>query len=143
MVPRQPTYKFGVKIPRNYSEALRFDDDNKNDLWKEAMQKEVAQILEYNTFDNIGINGKLPDGYKKIGLQFVLDCNHNYRRKARMVDGGHRTDPPKDSTYSSIVSLCGLRIVMFIGELNGMTLRTGDIGNAYLEAMTTEKSILL
>ena len=49
------------------------------------------------------------------------------------------TDPPKYTTYSSLVSFRGLRIVNFIGELNGMSRKTGDIGNAYLEEFTTEK----
>lgn len=49
------------------------------------------------------------------------------------------TDPPKDLAYSSVASLRSIRIVSFLGELNDLELMVGDIGNAYLEAVTTEK----
>ena len=39
--PRKATYKFGVKIPRNYKEALNFDKDNNNRLWGEAIESEL------------------------------------------------------------------------------------------------------
>jgi len=58
---------------------------------------------------------------------------------ARMVAGAHLIDPPKDSTYSSVVSLQSLSCVMLIGELNGMKICAGNVGNSYLEAYTTEK----
>ena len=34
--------------------------------------------------------------------------------------------------------LCGLRLVLFLAELNGLDTWATDIGNAYLEAKTTE-----
>ena len=34
---------------------------------------------------------KPPDGYKKIPTQLVFDCKHDFKRKARLVAGGHRT----------------------------------------------------
>ena len=35
--PGKKTYKFGVQIPRNYKEALKFDEDNNNKFWKESI----------------------------------------------------------------------------------------------------------
>ena len=55
-----------------------------------------------------------------------------------MVAGGHMTEVPKDSTYSSVVSLRSMRIVMFLTELNRMHLCAGDVGNAYLMAYTSK-----
>ena len=52
------------------------------------------------------------------------------------------TDKPKDTTYSSVVSLKGLRTVMFLAELNGMSIVSGNIGNSYLEVFITEKSVV-
>ena len=40
--------------------------------------------------------------------------------------------------YSSVVSLHGLRILLFLAELNGLKVWGTDIGNAYLEALTSE-----
>ena len=57
--------------------------------------------------------------------------------------GGHLTDIPLESVYSGIVSLRGLRILLFLGELNDLEVWQTDIGNAYLEAMTKEKVYII
>ena len=137
--PRMKVYKFGVEIPRDYDDAVRLDEENGNTLWQDATKLEMKQLHEYKTFRDLGKGAPTPAGYKMIKLHLIFDCKHDFRRKARMVAGGHMTDPPKDTTYSSVVSLQSLRTVMFIGELNGMKMCAGDIGNAYLEAYTTEK----
>jgi len=49
------------------------------------------------------------------------------------------TDIPLESVYSGVVSLRSLRLVIFLAELNGLTLFQADVGNAYLEAKTKEK----
>ena len=71
----------------------------------------------------------------------MFDVKHDGHHKARYVAGGHLTDPPLDSVYSGVVSLRSLRLVIFLAELNGLQLYTADIGNAYLEAKTKEKSV--
>ena len=53
--------------------------------------------------------------------------------------GGHLTETPVDSVYSSVVSLRGIRILTFLSELNDLELWATDIGNAYLESFTNEK----
>jgi hypothetical protein len=57
---------------------------------------------------------------------------HDGRHKARLAADGHLTDVPVDSVYSGVVSLKGLRMLIFLAELN-------NIGNTYLEAKTSEK----
>ena len=69
----------------------------------------------------------------------VYDVKHDLRRKARLVAGGHKTEVPRDSTYSSVVSLRSMRIVMFLTELNEFDLCAGDISSAYLYAYTSEQ----
>ena len=49
------------------------------------------------------------------------------------------TDIPLDDVYLGVVSLRGLRTIIFISELNGLEVMTTDIGNAYLESITEEK----
>jgi hypothetical protein len=63
---------------------------------------------------------------------------HDNRHKARLVADGHLTDVPDDSIYSSVVSLHGLCILLFLAKLNGSETWGTDIGNAYLEALTLE-----
>jgi hypothetical protein len=45
----------------------------------------------------------------------------------------------KDSSYSSVVSLRGLRLAILIAELNGLDVYAADVSSAYLEAYTSEK----
>ena len=44
-----------------------------------------------------------------------------------------------EDTFSSVVSLKGMRFCIFIAELNDLDIMAGDVGNAYLEALTHEK----
>jgi hypothetical protein len=43
-------YKFGVQIPTSITHALRLDKLNGNNLWQEAIQKEMGQLKEYQMF---------------------------------------------------------------------------------------------
>ena len=45
-----PKYKFGVEIPRLVKHALQLDRKNGNNLWKEALLKELAQLDEFQVF---------------------------------------------------------------------------------------------
>ena len=47
-------------------------------------------------------------------------------------------DVPDNSVYSCVVFLSGLCILLFLVELNGLVVWGTDIGNAYLEALTSE-----
>ena len=102
-------------------------------------ETELSQLNDYKTLKDIGKHSPIPAGYKRIRVHFVYDIKHDGRHKARLVAGGHLTDIPLDSVYSSVVSLRGLRMTIFLGELNGLECWATDIGNAYLEADTKEK----
>ena len=117
--------------------------------WRDATKAEMEQLDEYKVFTNkghkLGLDHLSKDiqGYKKISTHLVFDVKHDGRHKARMVADGHLTDVPLTSVYSGVVSLRGLRIVVFLAELNGLDTWATDIGNAYLEAITTEKAYII
>jgi Reverse transcriptase (RNA-dependent DNA polymerase) len=136
-------YKFGVRLPRNWNEAVQIDSDSGNTLWQDAIKTELNQINEYNTFKDIGVGGNPGSGFKKINVHLVFDVKHDLRRKARLVAGSHLTDPPKESAYSGVVSFRSLRIVALLAELNGLAFWAADVGNAYLEAHTKEKVYII
>jgi hypothetical protein len=100
----------------------------------------MLQLAEYDTFRDLGHKDSAspPTGYKKIRTHLIYDCKHDSRHKAWMVANHHLMDIPLESVCSSVVSLRGLRIVIFLAELNGLDLCATDIGNAYLEAFTME-----
>ena len=139
----KPVYMFGFLVPRNHNQAVEIDEKNGNTKWQDAEKLELSQLAEYNTFEDKGKNGNVPQGYKRIRVHFVYAVKHDGRHKARLVAGGHLTDTPVDSVYSSVVSLRGLRLIMFLGELNGQETWSTDIGNAYLEAKTAERVFII
>ena len=60
--------------------------------------KNVKPAFEFRNDDKILI------GYKEIGCHIIFDVNMDLISKRRLVAGGHKNDPPKDSTYARVVS---------------------------------------
>ena len=138
-----PKYMFGFEVPKNYTHALELDKRNGNTKWQDCTDVEMQQLHEYDTFEDMGKGSAIPPGFKRIRTHLVYAVKHDGRHKARMVADGHLTDVPLDSVYSGVVSLRGLRLVLFLAELNDLTTYATDIGNAYLEAYTKEKVCII
>jgi hypothetical protein len=140
---RAPQYMYGIQVPHDHAEAVSLDEKNGNTLWQEAEKLELQQLADYDTFTDKGMfhrdRNKNPPGYKMIRVRMIYAVKHDGRRKGRLVAGGHLTDVPIDSVYSGVVSLRGIRLVIFLAELNNLEIWATDIGNAYLEATTAEK----
>ena len=143
-----PKYKYGFLIPQNYEEAKRLDEKYGTTRWMDAVVIEMSSLHEYDTFidkghkDNIDAYKTLPD-FKKIRVHLVFDVKHDGRHKARMVADGHLTNIPLDSVYSGVVTLRGLRMLVFLAELNNLQTWATDIGNVYLKAVTSEKVYII
>jgi hypothetical protein len=60
--------------------------------------------------------------YKRIRCHLVFDVKHCGKFKARLVADGSRIKAPAGGTYSGVVSLKSLRLVMFLAELNQLEL---------------------
>jgi hypothetical protein len=69
----------------------------------------------------------------------VYACKHDGRHKTRLCTNGNLTEIPVISIYSGVVSLK----VIFLAELNGLETWATNIGNAYLEAETSEKVFII
>ena len=119
------------------------DKLNRDTLWQDAIQKELDQIREYKTFIVRKDLKTPPKDYQFVKVHFVFAVKHDLRRKARLVAGGHMTSAPNEEAYSSVVSLKGMRMCIFLAELNGLKIMAGDVGNAYLEAKTREKIYII
>ena len=137
--PMEENIQFGVNVPRNHKHAMDLDSKNGNNKWYKAEQAELKQIFEYETFIDKGKGYTMPPEYTRINVHFVYAVKHDGRHKARLVAGGHLTKAPTESIYSGVVSLKGIRLIIFLGRLNGLNIYSTDIGNAYLEAKTQEK----
>ena len=139
----RPLFKFGVQVPRNAQEALDLDTKNGNTKWQDSIDLEFKGINEYKTFRLLGLGEKLPDGYKQIPYMFVFDVKFDLRHKARLVAGGHKTDPPKEDIYSGVVGIETIKVGFLLGDANGLLVCAGDIGSAYLNGKTREKVYII
>ena len=93
---------------------------NGNIKWQDAEETEMSQLSEYQTFFDKGKGGQAPTGYKKIRCHMIYDIMHDSRHKARLVVGGHLTDPNTKILYSGVVSLRCIRLVVFLAELSSL-----------------------
>ena len=102
-------------------------------------------MKKFEVFEDLGpAHGqKIPDGYTLIRAHFVRAVKHDGRHRRRIVAGGHLTEDPTESVYSGVVSLRGLRMVLFLAELNGYTPYAADVSSAYLTAKTNEKVCII
>jgi hypothetical protein len=138
-------YKYGYEVPKDWSDAMRLDQELGGHKWDDAVGVEMNQIDEYDTFEDLGHKdtAKIPQGFRKIKAHLVFDVKHDGRFKARFVANGNMTAIPVESVYSSVVSLRALRLTVFLSELNDLELWGADVGNAYLEAKTNEKVYII
>jgi Reverse transcriptase (RNA-dependent DNA polymerase) len=131
------THKFGVELPKTVAEALAIDKKTGTDFWRRAIEKEMKNVMPAFEFRD---DDEMPIGYKLIECHMIFDVKMvGLVRKARLVAGGHKTDPPKDSTYSSVVSRDSVRIAFLIAALNDLDILSADVQNAYLNAPTKER----
>ena len=82
----------------------------------------------------------IPIGYQQIKCHMIYDVKlgENFRRKARLVGGGHRTTAPASITYSSVVSRESVFIALKIAALNDLDILACDIQNEYLTELCRE-----
>lgn len=123
-------------VPKSVEQALSLDCINGNTLWKEAIEKEVGQLLDYKTFQILARGEKAPNDHTRVPLILCFNTKHDGRCKARIVAGGHVTDPGNEDVFSSVVSPECVRVVIFVAEHNGLDVWGGNFGNAYLNGVT-------
>ena len=130
--------RFGIEVPDTIDEALNLDKTNGNDLWRNAIDKELNKVRV--AFQLLDDNEEIPVGSKKINYHLIFEVKMDLTRKARLVAGGHlNRNVPRHTTYSSVVSRESVRICFTLAALNNLDVLSGDIGNAYLNAKPLEK----
>ena len=92
------THKFGIEVPNTVAEAIALDENNGDTLWKDSIAKEMKNVRAALKIRSEG--GKPPSGYHKIKCHMIFDIKMEYfRRKARLVAGGHVIEPPDTIMY--------------------------------------------
>ena len=135
----QRTHKYGIQIPKSAEEAYEIDKANANKLWTDAIREEMTKIKGAVRVYEGDLNEL--NGYQQITGHIIFDIKlgEGFRRKARFVGDGHKTETPNSVTYSSVVSRDSVRIILMIAALNDLNIEGADIENVYLTAPCGEK----
>jgi hypothetical protein len=130
--------KYGIEIPKTVMRALQIDDETGTTFWADAISKEMNNNSK--AFNILEEGARTPVGHTFVMCHMVFDVKQgSLQRKARLVAGGHMTEPPPSITYASVVSRESVRIAFLIAALNDLDVEAADIGNAYLNAPPKEK----
>ena len=79
-------------------------------------------------------------GHKQINCHMIYDVKmEDFRRKARLVAGGHMKETPKCMTCSSVFGWETVRIAFTISALNNLQVNAGDVMNASMTSPCSEK----
>ena len=78
-----------------------------------------------------------------ILLNLVYDINHEVCHNFELVSDIHITYILFKSVYFGGICICGIWILLFISEINGMKIWTTYIVNTCLEAETLEKFYII
>ena len=140
MEKRRNRIKFGIRVPNSVREALIFDRENKNNLWAEAIKKEMGALDKAQVFRYQPSHFKIPKDYQYAPLRIIFDIKQeDLRHKARLVAGGHVVDSSMYESYSSVVQTMTVRLLQTVALKHDLKIVTGDIGNAFVQALTKEK----
>ena len=119
-------------------DALALDKKNGNTLWADAIAKELKNVRV--AFKILPDGQPAPIGHQKIPCHMIFNVKmEDFRRKARLVAGGHNTEASAAITYASVVSRETVRIALTLAALNDLEVKAGDVLNAYITAPITEK----
>ena len=78
-VPKK-SLKFGISVPSSVEEAIKFDRENGNSLWRDAINKEVKNVqVAFKIVEN---DSDLPVGSKLIPYHIIFDVKMDLTRKA-------------------------------------------------------------
>jgi hypothetical protein len=132
------THKFGIEVPKTVKEALALDQNNGNNLWADAIAKEMKEVCI--AFNILPDGRSVPIGYQKILCHMIFDVKlEDFRWKARLVAGGHWAEAPATITYASVVSRETMWLALTIASLNDLEVKVGDVLNTYITAPVKEK----
>ena len=134
---------FGIRVPNNHEEAMYLDKINGNTKWADSEKRECDEMDGIGAFRSLGVGAKVPSNYKLIKVHVVYAVKHDGRHKARLVANGNLTGPIIESNHSGVASLRSIRMIAFVGELNGLDAWGADISNAYLMLHTDERVCII
>lgn len=132
--------KFGIAIPNSVKKALELDRKNKNNLWGDAIIKELKTLEKANVIAFYPPNYNFGKEFQFCPLHMIFDIKQeDLRRKARMVAGRHVINATMYESHSSVVQTRTIRILEIFAMNEGLEFMTDDIGNAFVQTEANEK----
>lgn len=135
----------------NFSQKLNVSDEpdvkdalnsDKSDKWLQAMNEEIANLVEKNTWVVV----KRPLNKNVVGCKWVLKIKRKSdgtidRFKARLVARGFSQIPGIDfqETFSPVVKRKTIRVLMSLAVERGWSQEHIDVQSAYLNSELTEE----
>ena len=96
------THKWALEVPQSVDDALAIDKMNGIFFWVDMIAKEMKNVRV--AFKILKDDEKPPPCFQFIRCHMILDIKMDaFRRKTWLVVGGHMTDVPPTTTYSSSV----------------------------------------
>ena len=80
-------FKYGVWVPRSVKEALEVDRKNGNNLWREAINKEIEALQQFKTFKRVAkevIMGQ-KEKYQYARLRIIFDVKQVSNRNSAVL----------------------------------------------------------
>ena len=134
--------KFGIEVANNIKHALLLDKFNGDNVWKEAVDKELASLNSHKTFREFTEHDDISE-YKKIPYHLVFDVKFDLRCKAHLVLQGNHVSPPKEDIYSGVVNMDSVRLAFEIAAMNGLSVCAADISTTFLHDKAREKFCII
>ena len=99
---KKVNHKYGLEVPKDYSDAVRIDNNNKNTYWQDVTKKEMEMVLiAFSIQEKSSIKPKAP--WTLSSGHLVFDVKMDFTRKARYVKNGYLHDSPTESTFAGVV----------------------------------------
>ena len=105
--------------------SKQLDSKNGDTLWKDAIAKEMYQVLvAFKIFEE---GESPPPGWTKSTGHIIFDVKMYFARNARWVNNGHLNPDPETSSYAGVVSCESIWILLTTAALQGVNLLAADI----------------
>ncbi|KAG8489179.1 hypothetical protein CXB51_017224 [Gossypium anomalum] len=148
MHPMQTRAKSGIFKPHIFSvklhdtEPITITEAFSSKEWTLAAQQEYDALMKNNTWDLV----PLPANRRAAGCKWIFKLKHHSdgsiaRYKGRLVVKGYLQEARIDchETFSPVVKLATIRVVLALAVKFGWSLRQIDINNAFLNGDLTEE----
>ena len=111
-------YKYGIKVLRNVKEAIKFDNDNGNTLWQDAICKEMDQIRDLQTFRKLIRGSKDQDYHTFVTFHMWFHVKFDLSSKSRLILGVKMAVARYKDEYCGLLQIDTVRTDYFLGKIN-------------------------